>query len=420
MSESSTSKTTHPYITKILVLLSIVGPGLITANIDNDAGGIATYSMTGAATGYRLLWILFPITIALIMVQEMSARMGIASGKGLADLIREKFGLKVTFYTLFFLIIADLGNTMAEFAGIASAGDIFGISKYISVPLSALFVWLLITKGDYKIVERVFLAGCTVFLAYIISGFMIGPDWVEISKSLIPDVSTIQKTDYPIIVGLIGTSITPWMQFYIQSAIVEKGIEPKNLWHSRIDVIVGCLFMFIVTIFIVISCAATMYGSGIEIKMASDAAVALKPLAGKYASILFGVGLFNASIFSAALLPLATSYYVCEGMGWESGVDKNFKEAPNFFSIFTALILISAVAILIPNIHLFSILIWSQVLNGILIPLILIFILNLCNDPDVMGEYTNSKLFNFISYGIILLMIIANMAMMYYEFVKPH
>jgi NRAMP (natural resistance-associated macrophage protein)-like metal ion transporter len=420
MSESVKKGTTHPYIARILVLLSIVGPGLITANIDNDAGGIATYSMTGAETGYRLLWILLPITIALIMVQEMSARMGIASGKGLADLIREKFGLKVTFYTFFFLIIADLGNTMAEFAGIASAGEVFGISKYISVPLSALFVWLLITRGDYKIVERVFLAGCTVFIAYIVSGFIIGPDWMEIGKSLVPDVTTIQKTDYPIIVGLIGTSITPWMQFYIQSAIVEKGVEPKNLWHSRIDVIVGCLSMFVVTLFIVISTAATMYGSGIEIKMASDAAVALEPLAGKYASVLFGVGLFNASIFSAALLPLATSYYVCEGMGWESGVDKSFKEAPNFFTIFTALIVISAAAILLPNINLFGILIWSQVLNGVLIPLILIFIINLCNDPDVMGEYTNSPLFNFISYGIVFLMIVANMAMMYFEFIKTH
>ncbi len=416
---SSTQNKTHsrhPYITRFLVLLSIVGPGLITANIDNDAGGIATYSMTGAATGYRLLWILLPITIALIMVQEMSARMGLASGKGLADLIREKFGLKVMFYTLFFLIFADLGNTMAEFAGIASAGEIFGISKYITVPISTILVWLLITKGDYKIVERVFLAGCTVFLSYIVSGFIISPDWLEIGKALIPDVSTIQTSDYPIIVGLIGTSITPWMQFYIQSAIVEKGIDPKNLWEVRIDIIVGCLLMFVVALFIVISCAATMYGKGIPINTAGDAALALEPLAGKYASMLFGIGLFNASFFAAALLPLATSYYVCEGLGWESGVDKSFKEAPNFFTIFTALIVVSAGAILIPNINLFGILIWSQVLNGVLIPLILIFIINLCNDPDVMGEYTNSKIFNLISYGIVFLMIVANTAMLYYEF----
>ena len=410
-------KNLHPTITKFLMLMSIVGPGLITANIDNDAGGIATYSMAGAATGYRLLWVFVPITIALIMVQQMSARMGIVSGKGLADLIREKFGLKVAFYSLFFLIIADLGNTMAEFAGIASAGEIFGISKYISVPLSSIFVWLLVIKGDYKIVERVFLAGCTVYLSYIVSGFLIGPDWLEIGKAVVvPKINQIKVSDFPIIVGLIGTTITPWMQFYIQSAVVEKGIEPKNLFESKIDIIVGCIFMFIVTLFIVISCAATMFHSGIEIKTASDAAIALKPLAGEYASVLFAIGLFNASIFAAALLPLATSYYVCEGMGWESGVDKSFKEAPNFFTIFTALIVISAIAILIPNINLFGILIWSQIINGILIPIILLFIINLCNDPDVMGEYTNGEIFNYISYAIVMLMIIANTAMLYYEF----
>jgi len=408
-----------PFVIKILVLLSIVGPGLITANIDNDAGGIATYSLAGAQTGFRLLWVLLPITIALIMVQEMSARMGIVSGKGLADLIREKFGLKVTFYSLFFLIFADLGNTMAEFAGIASAGEIFGISKYLSVPICSLFVWLLVLKGDYKIVERVFLAGCTVFLAYIVSGFMIGPDWVEVAQAVFtPDVTNISTKDMPIIVGLIGTSITPWMQFYIQSAVVEKGISVKHLWHSKVDVIVGCFFMLMVTLFIIICCAVTIHSAGVTIFDAKDAAIALEPLAGKYSSILFGIGLFNASIFAAALLPLATSYYVCEGMGWESGVDKTFKEAPNFFSIFTALIVIGAAMVLIPGINLFNILIWSQIINGILIPIILLFIINLCNDPDIMGEYTNTPMYNFFSYGIVVLMIVVNLALIYFEGVK--
>jgi len=402
-----------------MVLLGIIGPGLITANIDNDAGGIATYSLAGASTGYRLLWILFPVTVALIMVQEMSARMGIVSGKGLADLIREKFGLKLTFYTLFFLIFADLGNTMAEFAGIASAGEIFNISKYVSVPICAVLVWLLILKGDYKIVERVFLAGCCVFLSYIVSGLIINPSWGEIAEAIfIPNINAVNIQDMPIIVGLIGTSITPWMQFYIQSAVVEKGITAKHLWHSKIDVIVGCLFMFLVTLFIIVCCAATIYPSGITITDAKDAALALKPLAGPYSSILFGIGLFNASFFAAALLPLATSYYVCEGMGWESGVDKTFKEAPNFFSIFTALILFGAVIVLIPNINLFGILIWSQVINGILIPIILIFIINLCNDPDIMGEYTNSAFYNLVCYGIVMLMISVNAALIYYEFSK--
>lgn len=408
-----------PFLIKITVLLGIIGPGLITANIDNDAGGIATYSLAGAQTGYRLLWILLPITIALIMVQEMAARMGIVSGKGLADLIREKFGLKITFYSLVLLIIADLGNTMAEFAGIASAGEIFGVSKYLSVPICSIFVWVLVLKGDYKIVERVFLVGCAVYISYIISGFIISPSWTKVAKSVfIPNIKAINRNDMPIIVGLIGTSITPWMQFYIQAAVVEKGISAKHLWHSKIDVIAGCLMMLVVTMFIIICCAATLHDSGIVIRDAKDAALALRPLAGHYSSILFAVGLFNASIFSAALLPLATSYYVCEGMGWESGVDKSFKEAPNFFSIFTALILISAIMILIPNINLFGILIWSQVINGILIPIILLFIINLCNDPDIMGEYTNTPIYNLICYGIVLLMTIANVCLIYFEFTR--
>jgi NRAMP (natural resistance-associated macrophage protein)-like metal ion transporter len=402
---------------KFIVLLGIVGPGLITANIDNDAGGIATYSLAGAQTGYRLLWVLIPITIALIMVQEMSARMGVVSGKGLADLIREKFGLKITFYTLVFLIFADLGNTMAEFAGIASAGEIFGISKYITIPISSILVWLLVAKGSYKSVERIFLVGCLVYISYIISGYIISPDWIEIGKNIVsPNFESITSSDLPIIVGLLGTSITPWMQFYVQSAVVEKGISTKHLWHTKVDVVVGCLSMLTVTIFIIICCAATLHLSQVSISDAKDAALALKPLAGDYSSMLFGVGLFNASFFAAVLLPLATSYYVCEGMGWESGVDKDFKEAPHFFTIFTSLILISAGLILIPGINLFGILIWSQVANGILIPIVLIYILKLCNDPEVMGEYTNSKAYNIISYGIVFFMIVVNIAMMYFEF----
>ena len=396
--------------------MGIVGPGLITANIDNDAGGIATYSLAGATTGYRLLWVMLPITIALIMVQEMSARMGIVSGKGLADLIRERFGLRVTFYSLIFLILADLGNTMSEFAGIASAGEIFGVSKYISVPISAFFVWILVVKGNYKIVERIFLAGCLVYFSYIISGVMMDPPWMKIIESaLIPDISKVIPSDLPIIVGLLGTTITPWMQFYIQSAIVEKGIKPENLFHSKIDVIFGCLFMLAVSMFIVICCAATLYEAGITIYDAKGAAISLEPLAGKYASVLFGVGLFNASFFAAALLPLATSYYVCEGMGWESGVDKDFSEAPQFFNLFSGLIIVGAGTILLPNIDLFNILILSQIINGVLIPVILLYIVKLCNDPDIMGEYTNSFRYNILSYAIIFAMVFVNVAMFYFE-----
>ncbi len=402
--------------TPFLMMIAIIGPGIITANIDNDAGGIATYSLAGAQTGYRLLWIFLPITIALIMVQEMSARMGIVSGKGLADLIREKYGLKITVYTLLFLIIADIGNTMAEFAGIASAGEIFGISKYISIPTSAVLVWLLVIKGSYKIVERVFIFGCFIYLSYIISGFIANPNWNEVYNNILtPNFSKIEKNDFYIIVGLIGTSITPWMQFYIQASVVEKGISIKNLLFSRIDIIIGCIIMFLVTIFIVIACAATLHQSGTTILNVKDAALALEPLAGRYSTILFAIGLLNASLFSAALLPLATSYYVCEGMGWESGIGKTFKEAPNFFTIFTSIILFSSIFTLIPQINLFKILIWSQVINGVLIPLILLMIINLCNDPNIMGEYTNSKIYNFICKGIVFLMFIANTCMVYFE-----
>jgi len=405
-----------PFLKKIFLLLAVIGPGLITANIDNDAGGIATYSLTGAQTGYRLLWVLIPITIALIMVQEMSARMGISSGKGLADLIRERFGLKITFYTIIFLVVADLGNTMAEFAGIASAGEIFGISKYISVPICSVFVWLLILKGNYKTVERVFLIGCALYISYVISGIIIGPSFTDIVSAIFtPDFREIQPSDFPIIVGLIGTSITPWMQFYIQSAVVEKGLTTKDLTHSKIDVILGCTTMVTVTIFIIICCAATLFNSGIIISNAKDAAIALAPLAGKYASTLFAFGLFNASIFAAALLPLATSYYVCEGMGWESGVDKTFKEAPNFFSIFTGIIAFSALLILMPGINLFNILIWSQIINGILIPIVLLYIIKLCNDPDVMGEHTNTPIYNLVSYLIVFFMFAANIIFIYFE-----
>lgn len=407
----------NPFWTKLILFMSIIGPGLVTANLDNDAGGIATYSLAGAQTGYRFIWILFPVTVALIMFQEMSARMGIISGKGLADLIREKFGLKITFYALFFLLFADLGNTMAEFAGIASSAEMFGVSRFISVPICASLVWLIVLKSDYKGVERIFILGCSVFLTYIISGFLVNPNWGEIGAAIVrPEFHTISAKDLPIMVGLMGTSITPWMQFYLQAAVVEKGISPKHLWHSKIDVIAGCTLTLIIAVFIMICCAATINKAGVNISDAKDAAVALEPLAGKYASLLFGFGLFNASFFAAAILPLAASYYICEGMGWESGVDKTFKEAPHFFSIFTSMIVIGAAITLIPKINLFSILVYSQIIDGLLIPIVILFIIKLCNDPDIMGEYVNSPMQNFISYTLVALMILLNIPMLYFTF----
>ena len=401
--------------TQFIFFMGVSGPGLITANLDNDAGGIATYSAAGAQTGLRLLWVMLPVTISLIFMQTLSARLAILTGKGLSDLIRENFGMRATFYTLCCLIVADLGNTMAEFAGVAAAGDILGFPKYITVPCAALFAWLLILKGNYKTVEKVFLLGCSVFLAYIVNGIIIGPDWHEVFKAaLIPRPDRIISQDWPIIVGLIGTTITPWMQFYLQSAIVEKGLREDSLTHTKWDVIIGCLFMYLVAAFIVICCAVVIFPTGKHIESAADAAMALGPLAGRFSETLFAFGLLNASIFAGALLPLATSYYVCEGMGWESGVDKNWEEAPQFFTIFSTLIGIAAALVLIPGINLLKILLTSQIINGVLIPFVFWFMLQLCQDPEVLGDKKLPRSMIVLGYTILSIMVVANSMMVFY------
>lgn len=402
--------------TRIIFFLGILGPGLITANLDNDAGGIATYSAAGAHTGFRLMWVMFPVTLALIFIQRLSARLAILTGKGLADLIRENFGLKATFYTLCCLIVADLGNTMAEFAGVAASGEILGLSKYVTVPMAALFAWGLILKGNYRIVEKIFLLGCSVFIAYIINGFLLRPDWGLVFRSaFIPRPDLIEITDYRIIVGLIGTTITPWMQFYLQSAIVEKGIREEELSLTNLDVTIGCIFMYLVSIFILICCAIVIFPTGKHIESAADAAIALGPLAGNWSEGLFAFGLFNASVFAGALLPLATSYYVCEGMGWESGVDKTWEEAPQFFSIFTTLIVIAALLVLLPGINLFKILLGSQIINGVLIPIVFWFMLQICQRPEVLGNHKLPKHMVMLGYGILMIMVFANVTMIYFE-----
>lgn len=383
----------------LLLFLAVAGPGIITANVDNDAGGITTYSVAGAQFGYKLLWVFIPMTLALIVVQEMSARMGAVSGKGLADLIRERFGVRLTIFLLIGLLIADAGNTVSEFAGVASSLEVFGISKYITVPISAVLVWVLVVKGTYRKVEKVFLIASAFFVSYIFSGLLANPDWHVVAQAtFIPSFST--DSEYlAMFVGLIGTTIAPWMQFYIQSAIVEKGISAKEYHLSRWDVIIGCFMTDIVAIFIVIACAATLNKAGVTINNAKDAAIALRPLAGQYASILFAFGLFNASIFSAAILPLATAYYVSEALGFEAGVDKTFKEAPQFYILYTIIIIMGALIILIPNAPLVPIMLWSQVVNGVLLPFVLVFMLLLINDKKIMGSYTNSKLFNGVAWG---------------------
>jgi len=390
---------------KILILLSVIGPGIITANVDNDAGGIATYSMAGAHFGYTLLWALIPITIALIVVQEMSARMGAVTGKGLAELIRENYGVKITFWLMLFLFVTDLGNTAAEFAGWAASNEMFGVNKYVSVPLGALIVWLLVVKGSYRVVEKIFLVICLVYLVYIPAAIMAKPDWSDVALQTFKPSFHFNTIYIVMLIGVIGTTIAPWMQFYIQSSIVEKGIKKEEYWASRIDVIFGCFMTDFIAFFIIVACGATLFKAGIRVDSAEAAAKSLAPLAGGHASVLFAIGLANASLFSASILPLATAYYICEGMGWEAGISKTFKEAPQFMWLYTILIAIGALIVLIPNAPLISIMWISQVINGMMLPPVLILMLFLINKEELMAQYRNSRTFNWIAWATVGIMI---------------
>lgn len=396
--------------TRLLIFFAVLGPGFITANVDNDAGGILTYSQAGAQYGYSLLWTMIPITIALIVVQEMCARMGAVTGKGLSDLIREEFGLRTTFLVLLLLVVVNFCNVAAEFAGIAGSMQLFHMTKYLSVPIAATLVWFLVVKGDYKSVEKVFLIASVFYIAYIVAGVLSGPDWhlalVETVK--LPTEKVLRDSSYVYMtIGVIGATIAPWMQFYLQSSIVEKGIGPRQFKASRLDVIVGSIFTDVVAWFIVVACAATLYTHGIrDISVPSDAAEAMKPIAGRYAFLLFAAGLFNASLFAASILPLSTAYTVCEGLGVESGLDKSFREAPFFYWFYSLLIVFGAAVVLIPSFPLVKVTVLSQVLNGVLLPLILIFMLRLINKHELMGKYTNSLLLNTIAWTTSIVMIV--------------
>ncbi len=391
---------------RLLALFAIIGPGFITANVDNDPGGILTYSQAGAKYGYTLLWTLIPTTVALIVVQEMAARMGAITGKGLSDLIREEFGLRMTFFTMIVLGFADFGNIAAEFAGLASGMGIFGISKYIAVPLGALLVWTVIVRGSYKPVERVLLVLSLIYFAYPISAFLSKPDWkLAIENTIIPQFNS-DPGYLVMIVGLIGTTITPWMQFYLQASIVEKGVSKRDYPMSRLDVIFGCIVTDVIAFFIVVACAATIFHSQHrEINDVAEAARALVPFAGKFAAILFALGLVNASLMSAAILPLATSYNVCEGLGFESGIDKRFGEAKIFYGLYTALIVCGAGFVLIPGLPLLKVILISQVANGVLLPFVLVFMLKLVNRERLMGEYRNGPWGNSIAWATSIIMI---------------
>ena len=395
--------------TQILLFFAVVGPGFITANVDNDANGILTYSQAGAQFGYLLLWTMIPTTVALIVVQEMCARMGAVTGKGLSDLIREEFGLRVTFLMMIGILITNFGNVVGEFIGIAGSMGLFGVPKSIAVPICAVVVWLIAVKGQYKSVEKVFLAASFFYVTYIFAGLLAKPAWIESLKATIkPPAAGAWSGPYVyMVIGVVGTTIAPWMQFYLQSSIVEKGVTRRQYKASQLDVIVGCIFTDVVAWFIIVACAATLYTHGVrDIRDAADAAQALRPFAKDLAYILFALGLFNASLFAASILPLSTAYTVCEGLGFESGVERKFSEAPAFYWLYTALIAAGGAVVMLPGLPLIKIAVFSQVVNGAVLPFVLIFMLLLINKKDLMGEYVNKPTFNVIAWATTAIMIV--------------
>jgi NRAMP (natural resistance-associated macrophage protein)-like metal ion transporter len=404
--------------TRILLFLAVLGPGFITANVDNDSGGILTYSQAGAQFGYTLLWTIIPITIALIVVQEMCARMGVVTGKGLSDLIREEFGLRLTVILMVLLVVVNYTNVVTEFIGIAGSMRLFHVSRFISVPTCAALVWYMVVRGTYKSTEKIFIIASLVYISYIFAGVLSQPSWHDaiLATVQLPAKSVWSDKAYMYMaIGVVGTTIAPWMQFYLQSSIVEKGIRVKDYAASRLDVIVGSLFTDIVAWFIIVACDATLYVHGMgAIQTAADAAEAMRPLAGDYAFILFAFGLFNASIFAASILPLSTAYTVCEGLGVESGVDKTFKEAPFFYWLYSLLIAGGAVTVLLlPDAQLINVAILSQVLNGVLLPVVIILMLMLINRHDLMGDYKNSRLWNVIAWSTSIIVIGMTMVMLW-------
>src|SRR5215510_8897986 len=396
--------------TRIMLVLAVVGPGFITASVDNDAGGIATYSVAGAQFGYTLLWVMIPTTIALVIIQEMSSRMGAVTGKGLSDLIREEFGFRVTFFLMLALVATNFGNIVAEFAGVASSLELFGISRYIVVPLAALFVWALVVHGTYNSVEKIFLSASLFYVAYVVSGVLAHPDWKAAALSTVTRPESVGFRNYgylSLVIGLVGTTIAPWMQFYLQASIVEKGVTIRQYRASRLDVIVGCLFAAIVAWFIVVACAATLHSAGkFTIETGADAAQALRPLAGDYAYLLFAAGLFNASLFAASILPISTAYAVCEGLGFESGLDKEVPGAAVLYRLYTVLIVVGAGVLLIPRLPLVYVAYITQVANGVVLPFVLVFMLLLTNDRELMGDYANTRGFNIIAWSTVVVMIV--------------
>lgn len=394
-----------------IVFFSVIGPGFITAMVDNDAGGIFTYSQAGAKFGYLPLWTLAPITLLLVVTQEMGSRMGAVTGKGLSDLIREEYGLRTTFFMMIALVAANLTNVMANFAGIASALELFHISRYFSVPVAAVFVWLLIVKGTYARVEKVFLFATALYVCYIASGIMVKPDWKEAALYTVKPVLMFEPSYLTMLVGMVGTSVAPWMQFYLQAAVVEKGITAKDYAESRIEVVVGCIAMSVIAFFIIVACAGAIHSvKPRDIESATDAALGLKPF-GDYAFLLFCAGLLNASLFAACIQPLSTAYTVCEGLGFESGVNRSFSEAPIFYWLFTMLIVVGAGVVLIPGFPLVKMILLSQVFNGALLPFVLVFMILLINKERLMKKWKNNTFYNTVGWISVVLVTVLTLAL---------
>jgi Mn2+/Fe2+ NRAMP family transporter len=406
---------------RVALLLAVIGPGLITSNVDNDAGGIATYSVVGAQFGYAMLWSLIPIAIALYVSEEMCARMGVVTGKGLSDLIREEFGFRSTFFVMLAGLAVDLANTVAEFAGVAAAMGLFGVSKYISVPIAAILVWIMVVQGTYRQVEKIFLVACVFYASYIASAFLAKPDWkMAAMQTVVPHVQ-FNSTYLLVLIGLVGTSVAPWQFFYLQAGYVEKKVGARQYKHARMDVLVGSISCMAIVFFIIVCTAATLHASGhTQIADAADAARALTPLAGKFASSLFALGLLNASLFAASILPLSTAHVICEGLGFEAGIDHKMREAPIFYGLYTALIVIGGAIILLPRAPLLKILVLSQVGNGIWLPVVLIFILLLVNRRSLMGQHVNGRTFNVIAWLTSIAMIVLTLILVYVAIVNPH
>jgi Mn2+/Fe2+ NRAMP family transporter len=390
---------------RLAIFMAILGPGIITGSVDNDAGGITTYSIAGAVYGYNMLWTLVPAFIVLMVVQEMNTRMGIFTGKGLADLIRENAGVKATFFIFAAQLIADVGNTTTEFAGVAGSMQVFGVSKYISVPIVGVGVWFLAVKGTYRFVERIFLIFSVFLLAYVVSALMGKPQWGEIGNAMIRPEITFDLAYIVMVIGIIGTTIAPWMQFYMQSAVIDKGLKPADYKYAVWDVVIGCIATVVVAFFIIVACASTLHPNGIQITEAKDAALSLKPLAGDFASLVFAFGLFVASVFAATVLPVASSFYICQAFGFEAGLDKKFREAPQFYTLYTFMLVFSMGIILIPEAPLIQITLWSQVMNGVLLPVVLVSMMLLINKKEIMGDHTNNLAQNIVGWSTVTVLV---------------